>query len=262
MRIKADGSAPAESLLTGRIKSGSFVWSYFLRQPVASPDGSTIVVVTDGPDPTRSDVVLKSFNPATGQLTALKAPEIPPLGHQDPAWSPDGRYLLFVKNARDGSRGAPVVMRYDTTTQKATAVTGPGYTSPAWSPDGRYIAATRTTSFGTDVVILDAARGSELLRVTSNGSSFDPVWSPAGTTIAYLSLSGGVTDLWSVGVTMAGGPALKGGPLQLTISAGLDAASRPGWWIPASQLPTPVPTALPTAGSSGAGTPAAGSNAP
>jgi Tol biopolymer transport system component len=246
MRIKPDGSAQPEALLTGQVKSGSSVWSYFLRQPVVSPDGSTIVVVTEGPDPTKSDVVLKTFDPATGKLTSLNAPESPPLGHQDPAWSPDGRYLMFVKNARDGSRGAPVIMRYDMTTRKAVAITGPGYTSPAWSPDGRFLAATRTTSFGTDIVVLDAVRGTELLRVTTNGSSFDPVWSPAGDAIAYLSLSGGVTDLWSAGVTTSGAPALKGSPLELTIAAGLDAASRPGWWIPANLLPTPVPTAIPT----------------
>ena len=247
MRIKRDGSAPPESLLVGRVKSGSNIWSYFLRQPVVSPNGATIVVVTDGPDPTKGDVVLKSLDPATGKLTALKVPEISPLGHQDPAWSQDGRYLLFVKNARDGSRGAPVIMRYDTTTQKSVAITGPGYTSPAWSPDGRYIVATRTTSFGTDVVILDATRGSELLRVSNDEASFDPVWSPAGDTIAYLSISGGVSDLWSVGVTTTGIPTLKGAPLQLTKAAGLDAASRPGWWIPAELLPTPAPTVAPTA---------------
>ena len=160
--------------------SGQYTWSYFLRQPVVSPDGTTIVVVTDGPDPTKSDVVLKSLDPATGKLTALNAPEVAPLGHQDPAWSPDGRYLLYVKNARDGSRGAPVIMRYDTTTKKAAAVTGPGYASPAWSRDGRFIAATRTTSFGTDIVVLDARRGTELLRVTTNERSFDPGLVAAG----------------------------------------------------------------------------------
>lgn len=246
MRVRRDGSSSPEALLTGRLKSGSFLWSYFLRQPVASPDGSTVVVVTDGPDPTTSDVVLKSFDPATGKLTQLNAPEIPPLGHQDPAWSPDGRSLLYVKNARDGSLGAPVIMRYDATTRNPAPITGPGYTSPTWSPDGRFIAATRTTSFGTDVVILDAANGRELLRLTNDETSFDPVWSPAGDTIAYFSLSGGLTDLWSVGISTAGAPTLKGQPLQLTIAAGLDAASRPGWWIPADELPTPAPTAAPT----------------
>ena len=262
MRVKPDGSGQPEALLTGRIKSGSLLWSYFLRQPVVSPKGSPIVVVTDGPDPTRSDVVLKSFDPATGKLTALKAPENSPLGHQDPAWSPDGHYLLYVKNARDGARGAPVIMRYDTGTQKSVAITGPGYTSPAWSPDGRYIAATRTTSFGTDVVILEASHGSELLRVTNDGGSFDPVWSPAGDAIAYLSIAGGISDLWSVGITSAPAIALKGAPLQLTIAAGLDAASRPGWWIPADQLPTAAPTPVSTAGPSGSAGASPGSAAP
>lgn len=245
MRVRADGSGQPESILVGRIVSGQYTWSYFLRQPVVSPDGGSIVVVTDGPDPTKSDVVLKSLDPATGKLTAMNAPEVPPLGHQDPAWSPDGRYLLYVKNARDGSRGAPVIMRYDTTTKKSAAVTGPGYASPAWSRDGRFIAATRTTSFGTDIVILDARRGSELLRVTTNERSFDPVWSPMGDSIAYLTVDGGVTDLWLATLDVSGTPALKGDPLALTVAAGLDAASRPGWWIPEDLLPTPPPTPTP-----------------
>lgn len=245
MRVRVDGTAEPEQLLLGKIVSGQYSWSYFLRQPVISPDGSQIVVVTDGPDPAKSDVVLKAFDPATGKLTALNAPQISPLGHQDPAFSPDGRYLAFVKNARDGARGAPVVMRYDFTTGKAAAITGPGYTSPAWSPDGRFLAATRTTSFGTDVVILDALRGTELLRVTSDERSFDPVWSPAGDAISYLSIAGGVTDLWLAKLDVTGVPALKGDPLALTIAAGLDAASRPGWWIPAELLPTPAPTPTP-----------------
>ncbi|MBI2764011.1 MAG: PD40 domain-containing protein [Chloroflexi bacterium] len=248
MRIPRDGSAEPEGLLQGRITSGEYTWSYFLRQPVVSPDGSRIVVITDGPDPDKSDVVLKELDPATKKLTSLDAPEISPLGHQDPAWSPDGLSLLFVKNARDGSRGAPIVMRYTFKSGKAVAVTGPGYTAPAWSPDGTLIAATRTTSFGTDIVVLDAKRGTELLRVTANERSFDPVWSPAGDAIAYLSIDGGVTDLWLAGVRRAPTLSLEGEPLALTIAAGLDAASRPDWWIPPESLPTaePSPTSSPT----------------
>ena len=37
-----------------------------------------------------------------------------------------------------------------------------------------------------------------------------------------------------------------GEPIALTISAGLDAPSRPGWFIPADQLP-PLPTPTPVA---------------
>jgi len=246
MRVQADGQGEPAVLLAGRIESGSYTWATFLRQPVPAPDGATVVLITDGPDPSRSDVVLKQLDLATGKLTSLKAPEIEPLGHQDPAWSPDGRFLLFVKNARDGSRGAPVIMRYTTSTKKSAAITGPGYAAPAWSPDGRFIAATRTTALGTDVVILDAARGTELLRLTADERSFDPVWSPAGDAIAYLSIEDGVTDLWLVGIDASSAPRVVGQRLQLTLSAGLDAASRPGWWIPADQLPTPAPTPVPT----------------
>ncbi len=262
MRVRTDATAEPEAVLDGKITSGTtYTWSFFLRQPVVSSDGR-IVVVTDGPDPAKSDVVLKELDPATGKLTSLDAPQVSPLGHQDPAWSPDGRYLLFVKNGRDGFNGAPAVMRYDTTTGKSAAITGPGYTSPAWSPDGRFIAATRTTSFGTDIVILDARRGTELLRVTADERSFRPIWSPAGDAIAYLSIDGGVTDLWSVGLALdSGAPALKGEPLQLTVAAGLDAASRPGWWIPAELLPTAPPPPPPTPTPSSAPSPP-GSAAP
>ena len=60
--------------------------------------------VTDGPDPTVSDIVVKLLDIATGKLTNPRLPESQSLGHQDPAWSPDGKTLLYVKNAREGSR--------------------------------------------------------------------------------------------------------------------------------------------------------------
>ena len=74
-------------------------------------------------------------------------------------------------------------------------MTGPGYLEPAFSPDGRYIAATKTSSFGNDLVILDATNGRELLRVTNDGASWAPVWSPVGDSIAFLHIQGQIVDL-------------------------------------------------------------------
>lgn len=247
MRVRADGDADPESLLVGRVTSGSYTWSYFLRQPAISPDGTKAALITDGPDPTKKDVVLQVLDLETLKLTDLEAPESSPLGHQDPAWSPNGRYLLYVKNVRDGTRGAPLIMRYDMTTGKSIAITGPGYTTPAWSPDGRFIAATRSTAFGTDVVILNARGGAELLRLTSDERSFAPAWSPIGDAITYLEIEAGVTDLWLASLDVAGTPVADGERLQLTVSAGLDPGSRPGWWVPAELIPTPPPTLVPTA---------------
>ncbi|MEO7663855.1 MAG: hypothetical protein ABIV26_01925 [Candidatus Limnocylindrales bacterium] len=244
MRVRVKGGTAPEALLTGRITSGTYTWSYFLRQPSISPDGKKAAIVSDGPDPTKKDVVLQILDLATLKLTDLKVPETELLGHQDPTWSPDGKTILYVKNDRDGSRGAPVIARYDTTTGKTSVLTGPGYTTPRWSPSGRYIAATRTTAFGTDVVILDA-RGAEVLRLTSDQRSFAPVWSPIGDAIAYLSIDRGVSDLWLAPLDSSGVPAPKGERIELTIAAGLDAESRPDWWVSPELIPTPAPTATP-----------------
>jgi Tol biopolymer transport system component len=237
MHVPAAGGQP-KSVLDGLIDpSGSLRWSGFIREPVISPDGSTVAMVSDLPDPTRSDVTLKLYNVRNGTWKNPGLDDVPPLGHQDPAWRPDGKAVAYVRADRDGAKGTPRIYLYAPATNRSKAITGPGYLEPSWSPDGRYLAATRTTAIGTDVVILDAATGAEVLRVTNDGDSWAPVWSPAGDQVAFLHVAGEVVDLrlaqldgtapaWSVKATT-----------DLTTSAGLDGISRPGWFIPANQLP-------------------------
>jgi Tol biopolymer transport system component len=242
-RIKPDGSG-AHAIANGNFTQGSYNWSFFIRQPSISPDGKTAAVITDGPDPTTSDLVLKFINLSTGAITSPRLPDVGGLGHQDPAWSPDGKSVLYVRDGRDGARGAPVIIRYDIASKKSTALTGPGYIAPAWSPDGRYVAATKTDSFGTDIVILDARNGGELLRLTNDTNSFDPVWSPVGDSIAFFRVDRGVVDLQLVRLTGTAPTWKVGETLALTVAAGLD-ASRPSWFIPADQLPKPTPSPTP-----------------
>ena len=259
MRIRPDGSGP-EQLLVGRFVLGTSTWFYWLRQPVPSPDGKTITVISDGPNPLQSDIVAKSFSLATRKLTPLGLPESLALGHQDPAWRPDGRSLLIVQNLKDLTRGAPQIDRYDPTTRVTTQLTGPGYLAPAWSPDGAFIAATKTDAFSTDVVILDAT-GTEVLRVTSDQHSFSPVWSPAGDAIAYLHLEGTIVDLRLARLSAAAGRWTVADTVALTQVSGLDAASRPSWYAPPAELPAPTAPPASSAGSSSAA-PASGSTAP
>jgi Tol biopolymer transport system component len=246
VRISPGDDAAAKTILSGSYASGRYEWFYFIRQPAPAPSGNQVAILTDGPDPTRSDVVLKLVDLGTGRLTALNVPETAPFGHQDPAWRPDGNVLAYVRPGRDGARGAASIWRYDLASKKATAVTGSGYLQPAWSPDGRYLAATRSDSYGTDVVILDAANGRELLRLTNDERSFAPAWSPTGDSIAFLRVEGGVVDLVLVPLQQASGAWSAGDALPLTKSAGLDASSRPSWFIPPDQRPQP--TAAPSGG--------------
>ena len=252
MRVVADGSAKPERLLLGRFRSGSNTWFYWLRQPVMSPNNRTIAVVSDGPNPTQSDVVLQFFDTKTEKLTKANVPSTPQLGHQDPAWRPDGKLLLYVKNGRDGAKGAPQIVRYNVATKKTSALTGPGYLSPAWSPDGRYVAAVRTDSFGTDVVILDAKSGAEIIRVTNDDHSFSPIWSPAGDAIAFLHLDGAIVDLDMVKLEGTAGQWTIGQVQAITEVSGLDAGSRPGWFIPPAELPAVAAPSTESGGSSAA----------
>ncbi len=168
----------------------------------------------------------------------MNLPESAQLGHQDPAWRSDGRVLLYVRNGRDGPRGAPQIYKYDPVTKKTSPFTGAGYLSPAYSPDGRFVAATKTDSFGTDVVILDAF-GKEILSVTNDDHSFSPVWSPSGDSIAFLHLAGTIVDLKLAKLDQSSGSWVVSDTLDLTKVSGLDGASRPSWFTPPSDLPAP-----------------------
>ena len=248
MRVKANGSGKAQRLATGRYRDGGYRFFYWMRQPVLAPNGRTIALLSDGPDALRSDVVLQFYDLKTKKLTNPKLAETSPLGHQDPAWRPDGKFLLYVRNGRDGSRGTPVIYRYEPAKKRATTFTAPGYSTPAWSRTGRYVAATSTDSFGTDVVVLDGRSGTELLRLTNDGRSWAPVWSPKGDAIAFLHLEDSIVDLRLVHLDGSPGQWTVGKVENLTQNAGLDSESHPGWFAPADQLPaspTPAVSAAP-----------------
>lgn len=263
MQVPLSGG-DATSVLDGLVDpAGKLKWMGWIRDPVVSPDGKMIAMTTDLPDPTRSDVVLKLLNLSTKKITDPGLSELAPLGHQDPAWRPDGAGLLYVRNDRDGTKGTPRIYSYNPATKKSTVVTGPGYLHPAWSPDGRYIVATKTSAFGTDIVILDPGTGAELLRVTNDGSSWAPTWSPRGDAIAYLHVAGQVVDL-RLSILDGSGPTWTvKDPLDLTTNAGLDGVSRPDWFIPAADVPASLaPSVTPSAVAPSVAPPSPGSPSP
>jgi Tol biopolymer transport system component len=246
MQIKADGSGDPVEIVSGKVTQGSRTWQAWIREPVLSPNGTTLAMVSDRPNPAQSDVVLQFYDLGTKKSLVPNLPETSPLGHQDPTWRADGQVLLYVRNGRDGNRGAPVIYRWDVAKGKATALTGPGYREPAFSPDGRYVAATKTSSFGNDLVVLDSSNGRELMRVTNDGASWAPVWSPFGDGLAFLHIDGQVVDLLLARLDGAAPNWTVKDITNLTEVSGLDGSSRPSWFVPPDQLPAPTPTAIPS----------------
>jgi Tol biopolymer transport system component len=242
MSVRADGSADPVRILSGKVGGGNRLWHSWIREPVLSPDGHTLAIVSDRPQPEQSDVVLQFYDLVTHKTKVPNLSEAPPLGHQDPTWRNDGKELLYVRNGRSGPRGAAAIWRWTVASQKGSPVTGPGYLEPSYSPDGRFIAATKTSSFGNDIVILDAGSGREILRVTNDGGSWAPTWSPAGDAIAFLNIKGQIVDLKVARLQGAEPGWTVKDITNLTEISGLDGESRPDWFIPASELPAPSPT--------------------
>jgi dipeptidyl aminopeptidase/acylaminoacyl peptidase len=116
----------------------SFVW---IADPQVSPDGSRVaflrVTVNDRKD--GYNTAIWTVSTATGESRQMTA------GPRDsqPRWSPDGKYLCFVRAPEQGGRIEPpqlfmLSMDGGEAFQFTTLARGAG--NPQWSPDGKMIA--------------------------------------------------------------------------------------------------------------------------
>ena len=229
MRMNADGS-DRRVVKDGLYQLGGdrtrryFTW---LLQPDVSPDGRSIALVSDAPDPFRREVTLSLMSVDGDRLRNLDLPDSG-LGHNDPQWSPDGDLIAFTHNARRGAVGTPRVALYDVRRRRMRLLSPVGYAQPSWSPDGRYLAAVRTTGRGRDIVVLRARDGEQVVRLTSDGRSFSPTWSPDGRQIAYLHVEGQAIDLRLM--TIEGDTPRVVDDRAVTTNNRLDGTSRPAWF--------------------------------
>ncbi len=114
------------------------------------------------------------------------------MGGNSPAWSADGRQIVFVGLERDNKRGI-YTLAIDGSTSLQTIVKAGTYASPAWSPDGHQLAfaASRYRDLPDLFVVDEDCRlrcDREMIQITNDlVMDTSPVWSPDGTKIAFLS---------------------------------------------------------------------------
>ena len=138
--------------------------------------------------------------PALGigdRLLSLIQSKPTPLDVQAPAWSPDGRTIVFV-SWRDGN-GEVYAMDADGSGPRNLTQNPAKDVRPAWSPDGRSIAfvrsrdrhqrmqpGRRTPPEQSDIYVMNAD-GSRKRNLTRDRANDDlPTWSPDGRRIAFL----------------------------------------------------------------------------
>ena len=188
--------------------------------------------------PATSDVVLQLYD-IGGEEPPRPGPRGRSLGHQDPAWRPDGKLLLYIKNGRELTRGAPAIYRYDPTTKKVRSLTGPGYISAV------VLAGRPVHRRDEDRRLRNRRRhpqrqhGKEVMRVTDDDHSFSPVWSPAGRRRSR-SFTSRADRRPADGEARRHRAGLDGHEtVDLTKVSGLDGASRPDWFVPPSRSAPP-----------------------
>jgi Tol biopolymer transport system component len=108
-----------------------------------------------------------------------------------PAWSPDGKKLLYVGPSGGSSLGKDVFVLdlSDPTSfpMDISNLQGDDF-DPAWSPDGSLVAFTNQGRFGTDIQMLYLvdADGKNPTHIVSNFRELEPSWTPDMEYIVYV----------------------------------------------------------------------------
>jgi Tol biopolymer transport system component/DNA-binding winged helix-turn-helix (wHTH) protein len=169
-------------------------------QAAFSPDGNQIAFVWDGGRGDNPDIYVKLIG--AGQPLRLTTH---PAADSHPVWSPDGRYIAFLRQAAEGS-GFYLIPALGGTERKVADVFP--YRDPFqgnsqyMTPDGKFLAVADKNSQEEPLSIyLVAVDNGEKRKVTTPaagaaGDSY-PAFSPNGKTLAFLrSSSRATTDLY------------------------------------------------------------------
>jgi TolB protein len=194
-------------------------------QPAFSADGRRVAVVRDSAifvinaDGTHAKPVFQGT--AAGTTDPQGEPD--PEADIQPAWSPDGKSIVFVRSTQNGEgigsiwvvssngRGAPKLISPDTC---HCGFPHCACQQPVWSPDGKWIAFSyrpESSVFAHIYKVRPDGHGLTKLTNTPNDDDYSPDWSPDGRRLAFARVRSGVPpdyssyhSVWLVGANGSG----------------------------------------------------------
>lgn len=193
-----DEDGKTRKLVSGE-RSGTFESLRFLSTTVSwSPDDELLAVSVKSGG--KEGIYL--LDSASGKIRKKIFPGLD--GIQGPSFSPDGTTLAFV-----GSHaGQSDLYLYDVATGNLESLTSDRYAErdPSWSPDGRRLtfATDRSpyTDFSTMIIddwgigMMDLDTEDITVLPRLNGKNINPVFSPDGSNIAFVSDADGISNIY------------------------------------------------------------------
>lgn len=185
-------------------------------QPAFSPNGESIAFVSER-NGAAGIFVMGATGESVRRLTERGA---------NPTWSPDGTEILFSTESittnplsRGAVDGELFAVRTDTQ-QERLILTGADAVQPSWSPNGNRIAywGLEAGTGQRDIWTIPAAGGEPVPVMQDLHTDWNPVWSPDGQYLYFVSDRAGGMNVWRVPIDEESG--VVQGPLEQITTGG------------------------------------------
>jgi|GEM_PF-1847700 len=122
-----------------------------------------------------------------------------------PAWSPDGSQLAY---AGDGGNVYVINATGSGNIINLTPLMGGSNSEPAWSPGGGRIIYNHASNYGftSDLYVVGLDGQGFMNKTNSPDPEYNPIWSPDGTKLAYVSYAGGFYNIYVQDMVKGGSP--------------------------------------------------------